>query len=305
MTNIKYEDWNPKEETIMIVDHAVSIIEDYQEQGYELTLRQLYYRMVGYDMIPNTERSYKRLGNIVTRARMAGMISWEAIEDRNREVNEFWFEEDITTPVRNMPYYIRFDKWARQDYYLEVWVEKEALGNVIQRACEDLRVNSLSCKGYLSASEAWRASQRMERKISEGKMPKIIHLGDHDPSGLDMTRDNQDRIDTFTYAVGVPVERIALNIDQIHEHRPPPNPAKQNDSRFKDDQREHGNKSWELDALEPSIIERLIKDTIEPHIDWDTWHSTDEEERDIKQRLQRVYEHWDSVEDHINELESE
>ena len=302
MTNIKYEDWNPKAETLEVVRDAVKIIEDYQYQGYELTLRQLYYRLVGYGKIPNTERSYKRLGNIVTKARMAGLISWEAIEDRNREVNTFWFEEDITVPVRNMPYFIRFDKWARQDYYLEVWVEKEALGNVIQRACEGLHVNSLSCKGYLSASEAWRAGERMRQKVDEGKIPKIIHLGDHDPSGLDMTRDNQDRIDTFTYNVGIQVERIALNIDQIHEHRPPPNPAKQTDSRFKDYRREHGNESWELDALEPSIIEGLIKDTIEPHIDWDKWHSTDEEEHEIKRKLTQVYDQWDGVSGYLDNL---
>ena len=305
MTNIKYEDWNPKAKTLVLVADAVDIIDDYQMQGYELTLRQLYYRLVGFGKIPNTERSYKRLGNIVTRARMAGLISWKAIEDRNREVNKFWFEEDIDVPIRNMPYYIRFDKWQRQDYYLEVWVEKEALGNVIERACKPLHVNSLSCKGYLSASESWRASQRIQRKIDEGKVPKIIHLGDHDPSGIDMTRDNQDRLDTFTYNVGVEVERIALNIDQIHEHKPPPNPAKQTDSRFKEYRREHGEKSWELDALEPSIIERLIKDTITPHIDWEQWHATDDEENDIKNRLERVHTHWHAIEEFIDDLENE
>lgn len=211
---IAYKSWNPKPETQAIVETADRIIREYQAAGYVLTLRQLYYQFVARDIIENSERSYKNLGTAITNARMAGMIDWEAIEDRNREHHSFWSRENILVPIKGLPSLIRFDRWARQPVYIEVWVEKEALGNVVARACDPYFVPYMSCKGYLSASEAWRAGMRFSEQIDYGKECLLIHLGDHDPSGIDMTRDNQDRLDLFTQIPkGVRVERIALNMD--------------------------------------------------------------------------------------------
>lgn len=79
----------------------------------------------------------------------------------------------------------------------------------------------------------------------------ILHLGDHDPSGIDMTRDISDRLELF--GADVEVKRIALNWDQIDEFTPPPNPAKLSDSRAGAYIAEYGDESWELDALEPTL----------------------------------------------------
>ena len=166
---------------------ASKIIAEYQAQGYTLTLRQLYYQFVARDLIPNTQKSYNSLGTTMTKARMAGLISWEAIEDRNREHHTFWYNMDEKRALRALPKYIRADRWKNQDHYVEVWVEKDALGNVIERACNPFYVPYMACKGYLSASEAWRAGQRFLEAINEGKDAVLIHLGDHDPSGIDMT----------------------------------------------------------------------------------------------------------------------
>jgi hypothetical protein len=289
---IKYEDWEPKAASLAVVSAASDIIEEFQSDGYILTLRQLYYQFVGRGLIENTEKSYKRLGTLMTKARYAGMISWEAIEDRNRECIDYWTREDDQSLIDILPNNIRFDRWARQETYVEVWVEKEALGNVVERACDPLFVPHLSCKGYLSASEAWRAGQRLGEKLAEGKDCTIIHLGDHDPSGLDMTRDNQDRIDVFTRNLGVNVSRIALNMDQVEEYAPPPNPAKQDDSRYKGYKDLYGEQSWELDALQPSVIVDLITEAVEPLIDRDAWHSVDTEERVLKHCLTQLGDRW-------------
>ena len=295
MTRIKYTDWNPKQASLDLVYTANDIIDEYEAAGYTLTLRQLYYQFVARDFIENTERSYKNLGSIITKARMAGLISWEAIEDRGRTHNKYWFDEDETNPVRLLPNFIRYDQWDRQDTYVEVWVEKEALGNVIERACNPLLVPHMACKGYLSASEAWRAGQRFEQKLGEGKECRIIHLGDHDPSGLDMTRDNQDRVDVFTAFGGVEVSRIALNMDQVERYRPPNNPAKITDSRAKEYIKNYGHKSWELDALEPAILEKLIKDEVEQYIDFNMWDEVKDLESETRDTLQEVYNRWDDV----------
>lgn len=267
---IAYIDWTPKAESLRVVNTAAAIIREYKGQGYILTLRQLYYQFVSRDLIENTERSYKNLGKIIAKARMAGLISWDAIEDRGRGLSAFWYDEDETNAIRDLPDFIRFDRWERLGVYVEVWVEKEALGNVVSRACEPFFVPHLSCKGYLSASEAWVAGRRFRAKMRAGHECFLLHLGDHDPSGIDMTRDNRERVDLFSESLGgVTVKRLALNMDQVLQYSPPPNPAKITDSRADAYIDEYGPTSWELDALEPSVIAALLTEEIQSHIDPD------------------------------------
>lgn len=291
-----YQPWMPKPETMAIVATAQDIINEYTDAGYTLTLRQLYYQFVARDLIENSERSYKNLGNTITKARMAGMISWYAIEDRNRGHNSPYVHEDDDVLVTQLSGMIHFDMWARQPCYVEVWVEKEALGNVIERACEDHSVTHMACKGYLSASEAWRAGQRFQEKIYAGKECHLIHLGDHDPSGLDMTRDNRERVDLFSECPGdVEVTRIALNIDQVDRFRPPPNPTKIADSRAKEYLKRFGRTSWELDALEPRLIEELIQNEVCKYIDYEAWNETLEEQNETRDVLRRLCRRWPDI----------
>lgn len=296
---IKYKDFNFKEATLQIISQANEIIEAYEADGYLLTLRQLYYQFVARGLIENSVKSYNRLGDIITNARLAGMVSWESIEDRNREHHEYQFEEDASSVVSDLEYYIHFDYWARQDTYVEVWVEKDALGSVVERACRPYRVPFMACKGYLSASEAWRAGQRFKEKIDEGKDAVLIHLGDHDPSGVDMTRDNADRLQLFTDGLGVDVQRVALNLDQIEQYDPPPNPAKIKDPRAEKYIEKFGNISWELDALEPRVIEKTIQDAVVPYIDQQAWQDTKEEEAQERRILKNLDDRWGEVRDFL------
>ena len=299
---IAYEDWNPNQKSLDLVNDANTIIDEMRRQGYTLTLRQLYYQFVARDWIPNTERSYKNLGNLVTKGRMAGLISWTAIEDRNRGQRGWYSEEDHDKLIEGLEDQISFDFWQRQPHYVEVWVEKEALGNVIARACQKRGVTYLSCKGYLSASEAWRAGRRMMYYQAEGKECHIIHLGDHDPSGIDMTRDNDVRTNLFAEAAGtVHMHRIALNMDQVEDQSPPPNPTKLSDSRAGDYISRYGHDSWELDALQPSYINEIIQSEIEDFIDDDIWAETEAEEAEAKKIFARLAEEWPFLKDEFSE----
>ena len=287
---------NFRPQSLATIAQANEIIADYQAQGFTLTLRQLYYQFVSKDLIPNSDREYKKLGNVITDARLAGLVDWNSIEDRGRGKKGWLVEEDIDQILYELPHAYAADFWADQDRYIEVWVEKDALSSVVEKAARPYRVGYMACKGYLSASEAYSAGKRMERARLEGKEPLVIHLGDHDPSGLDMTRDNGDRLRLLSYG-SVEVQRIALNRDQIDQYDPPPNPTKFTDSRAADYAAEHGNTSWELDALEPSVIVQLIKDTIKPHIDEDKWDEARERERLNQQRLRGLRERWDDIVD--------
>ena len=257
-----------------MIELVNGIIFDYQQQGYTLTLRQLYYQLVARDHIENSEKSYKRIGNLVSDGRLTGLIDWDAIEDRTRALSYYNNWSSPTSILRGAAKQYQRDLWEYQPFYCEVWVEKEALAGVVERACSDRRVPHFSCRGYVSQSEMYTAANRLHDESGRVDGIRIIHLGDHDPSGIDMSRDIQDRLRLLmgdeAYAA-VDFQRIALNYDQISQYNPPPNPAKTTDSRFADYQQKFGRRSWELDALEPSILVALIQEAIEVGIDDDQW----------------------------------
>ena len=279
-----------------LIDQADSLIGEYQQQGYKLTLRQLYYQFVARDLLPNTLRSYKRLGEVVSKARLAGLLDWSAIEDRtrNRKVNPSW--NSPAELLRICSESFRYDTWKTQPIRVEVWIEKEALVGVIAGICEELDVPYFPCRGYVSQSEQWSAGKRFSGYFEAGQDVVILHLGDHDPSGLDMTRDNQERLDLFSgglrYEGAVDVRRIALNMDQVQHYRPPPNPAKMTDSRFAGYIRRYGSESWELDALEPRVLSDLIRGHVLDCRDPDRWETAIERQEEARERLRWLAEDW-------------
>lgn len=316
--------------SMAVIDRANAILAEYAESGYDLTLRQLYYQFVARSLLANKDTEYKRLGGIISDARMAGLIDWDRIVDRTRNLRELSNWDSPQEIVEATAKQFRHDKWANQENYVEVWVEKDALVGVMQVACEPLDVPYFSCRGYTSQSEMWSASQRLLTKIRDGKRVTIIHLGDHDPSGKDMTRDVDDRIMQFIQhhrlrdlfekelpglkaAYGSPerreeelrhmwmeqaedycpytVDRIALNMAQIEEYNPPPNPAKITDSRARAYMDEFGESSWELDALPPDVLTTMIRDKISELRDADQW-ALDVEREDIAKEQLAAAARW-------------
>ena len=274
---------NFQEATLDVIEQANEIIERYQADGYTLTLRQLYYQFVAGDLFPNTQKSYNRLKGIISNARLAGHIDWNAIEDRTRNLEKNLHISSPLDGIRMLrEHWYGIDMWTNQEVRVEVWIEKEALMGVIEGVCRELDVPYFACRGNVSQSEQWRAYRRhaaQQRTI-------ILHLGDHDPSGVDMTRDNRDRLDLFHgYNGQTEVERIALNMDQIEEYEPPPNFAKESDSRFEKYREIYGTESWELDALKPSVIDALIRKHVEKYRDPELWA---EREADLEDDLLKL-----------------
>lgn len=289
MPKYQYKEINFRQESLRLIDIINGVIEEYTAQGYDLTLRQVYYQLVARDFIPNNERSYKNTGNLINDARMAGLIDWLAIQDRTRNIrrNSHW-----TSPADIMGsvlYSYAIDRRKDQPNYVEVWVEKDALIGIVQQISSKLDVPCFSCRGYVSASEMWAAAQRFIRQDHRERRV-ILHLGDHDPSGKDMTRDIADRLDTF--GADVEVHRIALNWDQIDEYNPPPNPAKLSDSRAGAYIREFGHESWELDALEPRVLTSLIQEHVDCLTDERLLREAIRREKTDKTELELVKDNW-------------
>lgn len=276
------------------IDKANAIIEEYKAQGYELTLRQIYYQFVSRDFIPNNQREYKNLGEILNDARNAGLVDWDAMVDRTRNLKSLahWTQPgDIIQACADQ---FRLDHWQGQTYRPEVWIEKDALVGVIERVCEENDVPFFSCRGYTSQSELWGAAMRLKRHAERGQTPIVFHFGDHDPSGVDMSRDITDRLALYA-GFEVEVRRLALNMPQVKQYDPPPNPAKLTDSRCEGYIREHGDECWELDALEPKVINDLISTELHGIRDKAQWQRIAKAQKSHRKDLQQVAKRWEEI----------
>ncbi|MFI0406646.1 hypothetical protein [Actinomadura sp. 3N508] len=294
MPRIEYVPRKFSADSKAIIRRANEICADYAAQGYDLTLRQLYYQFVSRDWIPNKQSEYKRLGSIVSDARLAGLIDWHYIVDRTRNLRGLSHWDDPRQIIDAVAAQYLTDRWADQPARVEVWIEKDALVGVIQRVCNRSDVPYFSCRGYTSQSELWSAARRLTRYAEAGQGTVVIHLGDHDPSGIDMTRDIAARLALFG-AEAAEVRRIALNRDQVDRYQPPPNPAKLTDSRARGYVREHGTSSWELDALDPATLSDLIENEISAWRDDRLWAAATRRMEKEKALLGQVSARWGEV----------
>lgn len=297
MPLIAYKEMSFAAATKVVIDQANQIIREYGAQGFDLTLRQLYYQFVSRDLIANSQKEYKRLGDIVNNARLAGLIDWDHITDRTRNLRSLGHWGSPAAIILSALDSFQTDKWASQAHRVEVWIEKDALVGVVAGVCNRLDVPFFSCRGYTSQSEMWEAGQRMLRHFRDGKRPRIIHLGDHDPSGIDMSRDIQERIELFTGGQFTKscFVRIALNRDQIDQYAPPPNPAKTTDSRYETYIAKHGDESWELDALDPRVISTLIQDQVMRWRNESAWTKAVKAEAEMRKDLELCSGRWPEV----------
>jgi hypothetical protein len=217
--------------TLDVVEQANVIVAEYLAQGFALSLRQLFYQMVSRALLDNSFKEYKRLGVIVRDGRNGGLIDWDVIEDRARIVNTHSSWDNPADIIGSAADSYKTDWWRDQRYRPEVWIEKNALIGVIEGVCTDLRVPYFATIGNNSQTLQYQAGKRFAQYFGQGLIPVVLHLADHDPNRIDMTRDVRDRLALYARQP-VEVRRVALNLDQVRQHNPPPNFAKESDTRF-------------------------------------------------------------------------
>lgn len=289
----QYLHFNFQKPTLDLIEFLDGLIDSYLAQGFTLSVRQLYYQLVARGKVENTEKSYKRVASIINDARLAGLLDWDAIEDRGRDVvmrNRYTSGKDVLG-IAERSYHM--DMWKGQNQRVFVIVEKAALAGVLGGSCHKWDVPLLAARGYPSVSILREMTlSHFAPSFAVRQQPIILHMGDHDPSGIDMTRDLQERIDMFAER-GVRLKRIALTMAQIEETSPPPNPAKTTDARFKQYEAEHGDESWELDALEPSYLVRLVEKHIKQAVDMVKWQARKQEIEYIRAKLKTVHDDFE------------
>jgi hypothetical protein len=267
-----------------------TIIEEYAEEGYKLTLRQLYYQLVSRDIIANRVQEYAKLSTLLVKGRMSGFVDWDAIEDRIRIPFLPYWVLDVEDAIKDTVEQYRLDRQECQDVYIELWVEKDALSGVLKRITSYYHINLLVNRGYSSCTAMHESYKRLKRKEDSGKTTYILYLGDHDPSGLDMIRDIRDRLEEF--GVSPKVIPIGITLKQIKKYNPPPNPAKVTDPRAKWYIKRFGNISWEVDALNPRILHQLVKLNVEKLINIDIFKEQLEKEVNDKKDLLSLKDYY-------------
>ena len=276
---------------------AEKILVNYAAQGLDLSLRQLYYQLIAtaYDQLPdswkdpktgskNNDSSYKKVGDLINNGRLAGLIDWDMLTDRGRVVDRLGMWDDPVDRLQWAAKTHRLDKWLDQPNLVWVMIEKQALEGVMIPVCRSVEVPFIANKGYSSASIMYEIGRELRRHRNHGQDIHVLYLGDHDPSGLDIAHDVQTRLELFSEGT-VEVHRLALNYDQIELYNPPPNPAKQTDSRYAAYVDEWGEECWELDALTPTVLRDLVRDAVDELRDRELWDESMQEQDDQKEKL--------------------
>lgn len=247
-------------ENLDIANHAKEIVEAYTGA---VTVRQIYYRLVAANVIPNTEKSYNRIKDIIGKARKTGLIPWDKIEDRNREIVKpiVWASPtEFKSEVRN---WYDEDRWKLQERRVAVVIEKKALAGLIQPICHSWQVPFVAASGYGSLTLMKDAAQAFDGY-------DILYAGDHDPSGKDMAEDWQKRL--YAFRCDAYIRPIALTREQIDQYNLPSQPMKGTDSRSAKYLEMHGEHTvWELDALPPDDLQKIIQDAICEYVDMEKW----------------------------------
>lgn len=282
----QFKDINFQAKILHQIKQANEILEDLASQGvHRVTLRQLYYQFVSRDWIKNTVANYKQLGTVISNGRLAGLIDWESIEDRGRMPTSWRYYSGAKDAVESLADGFALNRWASQNEYVELWVEKDALAGVLRPIAAKYFVTLSVNKGYSSSSAMKAAADRF---ISRGDKDArhILYLGDHDPSGEDMVRDIKDRLTMF--GADIEIEKIGLTTAQVRQFKPPPNAVKLSDSRATAYIADHGHNCWEVDAINPTQLNRIVSKAIEAHMDLDAYNKVIEREEVITEKLKEM-----------------
>ncbi|MCH8285743.1 hypothetical protein IIB79_04355 [candidate division KSB1 bacterium] len=261
-----------------------------------LTLRQIYYQLVGKEIIANKVSEYGMLSKLLKQARLDGYIPWEDVEDRTRVLHTnigYDNKEDFIRQETEwfLDGYTR-NRMMSQDVYGEVWIEKDSLSTLFTRTCRQYQIPVVVCKGFSSISFLNDFRNRLLRKGDQE--PVMLYFGDFDPSGVEMLEAMKITLRNELGVNEVEFKRIALVPEDISTYKLPHNPSaiKKQDTRAKKHIAQFGELAVELDALPPDVLIQKIEDAIKAEIDIEKYRTEISAE---KEDLVHIYDLKDSI----------
>ena len=249
-----------------------------------ITIRHLFYRLVGLNVIPKAELAYKGLCGHLSRWRKSREVPYHAFSDSTRWHIKPPMYDGIEDALRRTRESYRRDLWASQSHYTEVWVEKDAIAGVIADVTSEWGVPLFVCRGFASLSSMYSASLTFKEAQERVKEVTIFHLGDYDPSGH-AAADAIERAFRERFDCSINFQRIAILPEQIEDFNLPTRPTKQSDSRAR---RWRGSECVELDSMPPSGLRSLVENAITSLIDWYEWEQLKQIERAERETLERT-----------------
>jgi hypothetical protein len=269
------------------VGRARALISDYNGQGIRPTLRQVHYRLAseGVGGYQNTSSCYKGLSERLVRARMQGLVPWGALADHVRY--RWWLKPtggqvpDVEELVDRATEDMGEDPWEAMGRRVVVWLEKDALAELVYGAVGGYYVPLSVSRGYSS----WTFVHENLDVLDSGAEVEVLYLGDHDPSGLDIERFTKEAMEHF--GVEFDLRRVALTYEQVQAYGLLPNPTKKADPRAKEYVSRYGDECWELDALEPRTLRTVVKDAVKSKIDLKVWSEVAERNERARERARR------------------
>jgi hypothetical protein len=184
-----YADWSPKPEAAHWVNRVVDVCEEYRDY-WPLSVRQLFYRLVADHSYEKTEAAYSKLTGLVSRARRAGYLPWDAIRDGGlgRTVDARYFEgaDHFQRSVRRWASDMQLDRQRGQDKVIELWCEAGGMVPILEGIGQPFSCRVNTGGGYDSVTAKHRLAERVRERAEKGLKTVVLHVGDFDGSGEDM-----------------------------------------------------------------------------------------------------------------------
>lgn len=228
---------------------------------HPMTVRQVFYRLVSLRVIDKTEGEYQRtVVRLLSQMRREKRLPFAWIADATRWMHKWRSFGSAEEALRNTAWAYRRELWANQPVYLEIWLEKEALAGVIMEETAPYDVPLMVARGYPSLTFLQSTAENL---ASLSKPAVIYHLGDWDPSGVDIARKIEHDLREFAPDAEIHFTRAAVTPEQIQRWNLPTRPTKRTDTRA----RGWTGDSVDLDAIPPPELRAMVRELIEMNID--------------------------------------
>lgn len=263
---VEHKEFRPKRRAF--IEKVAELVKAAVDEVGIVTVRGAYYRAVSCGLVESGDEGYQKMQAAIRDGRAAGLIAWNAIEDRGRQPMLPLYHESPTAAVEALANDFRLDPNAGQPYRIEVWLEQAALTGAVWPVCSELGVPLVTCSGFTSHDSIFKGSERLRHyRKNLRQQPVVLMLSDFDPSGLWMPKYIESLL-TRLSGDHVPVQRIGLTKAQAVEHQLLGRDLKAKDSRAAAFREEHGDEAYELDGLPAAALQQLVRTNIEPLIDW-------------------------------------
>jgi hypothetical protein len=271
---------------------AIQRVLDELRDFWPLTDRSIHYQLLNdpplthaskaHSIYRNTVPFYKQTCELLTRARLEGIIPWAAIHDPTRPVAE-WEVYRSTAPFLReqlenfLNGYCR-DLLQSQPNHIEIVGEKNTIESIIRPVAMEHCIPYTIGRGYSCIDARKKLANRYYRSGKEELV--LLFLSDFDPEGEDIPHSfARSMRDDFGIREIVPV-KVALTADQVEEmDLPPQMKAKETSSRAAKFTERHGNDVFELEAIPPDRLQGLLTEVIDGVLDVDAYNHEVEEEK--------------------------